>query len=107
MTWIIRLVATILMGVGFAMVLRPIAVVGDIVPIVGSLLGAGTVLAAFALTAVLAPLVVAIAWLFHRPLVSVGILVAGVAIIYGVRWPSKQRRGAQAVTGRAGLRPAT
>ena len=71
---------------------RPIAVFGDIIPIVGTVLGAGTALAAFALTAVLAPVVVAVAWLFYRPLVSIGILAAGAAIVFAVRHLASRRR---------------
>ena len=36
-------------------------------------------------TAVLAPIVVAVTWLWYRPLVSAGVLVLGFAIAYGVR----------------------
>lgn len=108
LTWILRLVGSIFMWVGFALVLRPIAVFGDIIPIVGSVLEAGTAIAALAMTAVVAPVVVAIAWFVYRPLVSVGILAVGAALVYGLRMLSRTRRAAQA-SGPAGFapRPAT
>jgi hypothetical protein len=94
LTWILRALGAIFMWVGFSLILRPIAVFGDIVPIVGTVLGAGTALASLALTAVLAPIVIAIAWLFHRPLLSLGVLVAGAAVVLAVRWLAQQRRPA-------------
>ncbi len=104
LTWIIRLVATIFMWVGFLLVLRPIAVVGDVVPLIGTILGAGTALAASAMTAVLAPLVIAIAWFFFRPIVAIAVVTGGFALVYGVRAWAEKRRAARA--GRSGPMPA-
>lgn len=95
LTWILRLIGTVLMFVGFALIFRPLAVLGDVVPIIGSILGAGTALAALVLTMVVAPLVIAFAWFFFRPLVSVAVLAAGAAIVYGLRKLAARRRAAK------------
>jgi hypothetical protein len=84
-TWVLRIVGIVVMWIGWYFVLRPIAVVGDVVPFIGSVLAAGAGIAAFLLTAALAPVVMAIAWLWYRPLLSIGLIAAGAAVAYGIR----------------------
>jgi hypothetical protein len=91
LTWVLRLVAVIVMFLGFFLIFRPLAVVADVVPLFGSILGAGVGLVALLLTAILAPVVVAIAWLWYRPLVSVAVLVVGAAVVLGVRYMASRR----------------
>lgn len=107
LTWILRFVAAICLWIGFFLVLRPIAVVGDLVPVIGTMLGAGAGIAALILTLGVAPFVIAIAWLVYRPLVGIGILVVGAGIAYGLHMLAVRRRGARpmAATG-AGPLPA-
>ena len=84
-TWILRVLGIVIMWSGWYLVLRPIAVVGDLVPFIGSVLAAGAGIAAFLLTAAMAPVVMAIAWLWYRPLLSIGLIAAGSAVADGVR----------------------
>jgi len=84
-TWIIRVVGAVVMFIGFAMILNPLVAVADVVPLIGNILGAGASLVALMATAVLAPLVIAIAWFWYRPLVGVVVLAAGAALAYGLR----------------------
>ena len=92
LTWAIRLACAIFMWMGWFLLLRPIAVAGDLVPLIGSVLAAGAGLAAFLLTVVTAPLVAAIAWLFYRPVVSLALLAAGGAIVLALRRLAARRR---------------
>jgi hypothetical protein len=57
---------------------------------------AGTGLVALLCTVAIAPLVIAIASLVYRPLLSVGILVVGAGLAYGVIWLARQRKAAKA-----------
>ena len=91
LTWILRLVGGFLTWLGFFLILRPIAVVGDLVPLIGDILGAGAGLIALLAALVLAPLVIAVAWFAVRPLVSVVVLVVGAALAYGVKRLAAQR----------------
>jgi Transmembrane protein 43 len=91
-TWLLRVLGVVCMAFGWYLMLRPIAVVGDLVPLIGSVLAAGAGLAAFLITAVMAPVVMAVAWFFYRPLVAVAVLAGGVAIAYGVRLLARNRR---------------
>ena len=40
-TWLVRLAGTFGVFLGFALVLRPLVVIGDFIPLIGSILGAG------------------------------------------------------------------
>ena len=81
LTWILRAVGTVLMLIGFAMSLSLLSILADIIPLFGSIVGAGTFLIALLCTVVLAPLIIAVAWVVYRPLVAVGAVAA--AIILG------------------------
>lgn len=96
LTWILRAVGCIVMFVGFSMIMGPLGVLADVLPILGDIVRAGTGLVAFLCTVAIAPVVIAIAWLFYRPLVSIGILAVGAGLTYGVIWLAKQRKAAKA-----------
>jgi Transmembrane protein 43 len=85
LTWVLRLVGVLVMWIGFFMILRPLVIVADVVPLIGSILGVGAGLAALVGTAVLASLIIAFAWLWYRPLISVIALAIGALLIYGVK----------------------
>lgn len=80
LTWGLRLGGWILMMIGFAMILGPFVVVADALPLMGSLVGAGAALVAFALATPLSLLTVSAAWMVHRPVLGGGLLVSGVAL---------------------------
>ncbi|WP_165585466.1 TMEM43 family protein [Roseococcus sp. SYP-B2431] len=83
LTWILRLVGVVLMFVGWALLFNPLKVLADVIPPLGAVVGFGTGALAAVLTALVAPVVIAIAWLFYRPLVGIAILAAGLALAYG------------------------
>jgi hypothetical protein len=94
-TWIIRAVGAIAMFAGFMLILSPLVVVADFVPMIGNILGAGASLVSLILTAVLAPIVIAIAWFWYRPLVGIAVLVAGGAVAYGLKHLAHRKVAAQ------------
>jgi hypothetical protein len=96
LTWAIRIVGLVMMWVAWFFIFRPIAVVGDVVPLIGSVLAAGAGLASFVITAALGPLIIAIAWFFYRPLVGLAILAGGLAVAFGVRMLGRKRRAGAA-----------
>jgi hypothetical protein len=95
-TWIIRGIGTLAMFFGWSLIWRPFVVIADFVPLFGTILGAGAGLLSLVLTAILAPVVIAIAWFWYRPLVSVIVLVCGLVAAFGVSWLAKRRRAARA-----------
>lgn len=84
MTWVLRLIGVILMLVGFNFVLRPLAVAGSVMPLLGDVIGAGTFLVALVCTVAVAPVVIALGWLWYRPLIGIGVLVVGAAATWGL-----------------------
>lgn len=84
MTWVLRLTGMIFMLIGFNLVLRPLAVAGSVIPLLGDVIGAGTFLVALVCTAAIAPIVIAFGWLWYRPLVGIGVLVVGAAATWGL-----------------------
>ena len=91
LTWVLRFVGVVAMLIGWMLLMRPLVVLADVIPFLGNVIGAGTGVIALLVTAVVAPIVIAIAWLWYRPLVSIGVLVVGFAIAYGVRMLAARR----------------
>ena len=96
MTWLLRFVGFMLMAIGLTLVLRPLAVLGDIVPFIGSLIGVGTTLVAGVCALSFSLLTISVAWLFYRPLIGVPLLLLGVAALFLLFRMARQRGKSQA-----------
>lgn len=94
LTWILRGVGFFIMFMGLVMVFKPISVFGDVIPIVGTLLGAGLAVFAGAVAAALSLVTIAISWLFYRPLVGILLLLLAGGAIAGLMYLSAQRKKA-------------
>jgi hypothetical protein len=79
------------MLVGFGLILRPLGVVGDVIPILGDIIRAGTGLVALLCTVAVAPVVIAIGWLWYRPLVGIAVLIAGGLATWGLMRLARRR----------------
>jgi hypothetical protein len=95
LTWVIRLCGVLAMWLGAYLMLRPLVVVADVVPLIGSVLGAGAGLVAMAFTAVVAAAVIALAWLWYRPLIGASVLVIGLVIGFAAHRLAGQRNAAR------------
>lgn len=82
LTWGLRFLGWLFMVIGFALVLRPLSVMADVIPFLGDLVGVGTGLVAFASASAISLVVVALAWIAYRPLVGVGILALAGGFIF-------------------------
>jgi hypothetical protein len=96
LTWGMRVGGFLLMLIGLSMVFRPLAVVADVVPIIGDLVGMGTGLVAFAIAAPLSLLTIAIAWMVYRPLLGITLVVVSVGLFFGLRSMAARRAAARA-----------
>lgn len=89
MTWILRAIGFFMMLIGLNMIFRPLVVVADVLPFLGSMVEAGVGLLSFGIAAPLALITIAIGWIAYRPLLGIGILVVaggiGFAIISKLR----------------------
>lgn len=91
-TWLLRLVGFVLIFVGLNAFFRPFVVLGDVVPFVGNLLGKGAAAVSFLLAALVAFVVIALAWIAHRPILGIALLAAAVlALVLVLR--RKKRAG--------------
>ena len=75
MSWILRLVGTLAIIMSLNIIFRPLSILGDVIPFVGSIIGALTGFVAFLLGLAWSLIVIAVAWVRFRPLIS-GILIA-------------------------------
>ncbi len=101
LTWILRGGGWLAMFLGLVLIFRPIAVLGDVVPLFGSLLGVGVGLFAFLVSAVLSLVTIAISWITVRPIIGITMLVlAGAAAFWLIKASRKKKmQGAPAAPG--------
>jgi Transmembrane protein 43 len=92
-TWALRLLGFVLMSSGIGMVLRPLAVVGDVIPFIGDVIRFGTGFVAAGIGLVLSLVTIALGWITFRPLVGLAVLaVAGLALYCFFRLARDRRR---------------
>jgi Transmembrane protein 43 len=84
MTWVLRGVGFLLMAMGIGMILKPLAILASVLPILGDIVGAGTGIIAFLLAGVMSFITIAIAWIFYRPLLGIALLLVAGGAVYGV-----------------------
>lgn len=94
LTWGLRFGGFLLMAFGFSLMLRPLAVFADVLPILGSLVGAGIGLVSFLLAGFISLMTIAIAWIFYRPLLGIALVVLAVAAVV---WLVRRTRKAPSV----------
>jgi hypothetical protein len=91
-TWLLRVGGFLLMALGLFLVLRPLAVLADVIPILGSLLGMGIGLFVAVVAASLTLVTIAVSWLFYRPLLGIALLLLAGGGIAGLIHLARQRR---------------
>jgi len=96
LTWILRAVGLILMLVGFTLIMAPLGVLADVVPLFGSIVRFGTGLIGLILTFLVGPFVMAVAWFWYRPVIAAIVMALGLALAYGVSLLAKRRAAARA-----------
>ena len=82
LTWILRGVGFVAMLIGFVCISRPLTMLFAVLPFLELMVGAGAFLVALTLAVPIALLTIAVAWIAHRPLVGVGLLVAAMAAVF-------------------------
>ncbi len=93
LAWILRLVGFIGMTFGIYLIFKPLEVVADVLPLLGTLVGVGAGLFAVISGACLTILTIALAWLSFRPLVGIPLLILVVAgFVWLIRLGLKKKR---------------
>lgn len=96
MTWLLRLGGFLLMFFGLSMLLRPFRVVADVLPFAGTVVGMGIGFVSFVVAAIISLVVIAIAWIFYRPLLGISLLVLVVGLIVWLVMRRKKTKVAMA-----------
>lgn len=99
MTWILRLIGYLFMAFGLSMVFKPISVIGDVVPFIGSMLSFGTGVFSFAVSLTLTIITIAVGWIFYRPVLGILLLLLGVGAMVGFKMMMKGKKSPRAAGG--------
>lgn len=81
LTWGIRLGGLLLMAIGLGMILKPLSVIADVIPLIGNIVGTGTGIIAFVLSLAFSMITVGVAWIVYRPVLGIGLFVLSAVLI--------------------------
>ena len=82
MAWILRVVGVILVVAGIGMIFKPLSVIADVIPLLGTIVGAGAGVVAFLLGLAWSLVVIAIAWVRFRPIAAGCLIAAALVLVY-------------------------
>lgn len=99
LTWMIRGGGFLLMWIGLGLVFKPMSVLMDVIPMLGTIVGKGIGFVSFILAAMTALIVIAVAWIVYRPLLAISLLVIVVGLVV---WLVKKHRKPVAAAAAAG-----
>lgn len=106
MLYIIRFGGTIMMIVAFGMIFAPLSAVTDIIPIVGDVVDMGTGCAAAGLGAIASFFLIALGWVFARPLIGIPMLLVAIGGLVGLIILAKKMTGDKKAAGGPAPAPA-
>jgi hypothetical protein len=98
LTWGMRAAGFFFMWIGCMLIATPLRVLADVVPFVGSLVGAGVALLSGLLASVLSLVTIAVAWIFYRPLLGIALLLLAGAGVWVITKVNGNRRTSPAST---------
>ncbi len=78
--WILRFVGFFMMFGGLSMILKPLSVVADVLPLLGDIVAIGVGFISFVVALCFSLLTIGVAWIFYRPLLGISLVVVGFAI---------------------------
>lgn len=92
MKWVLRLVGALAVILGISLLFGPISTLASFVPILGGIVGFGVFLISLLSGLSLSLIVIAIAWLFYRPLLGIILLAAAALLVILVVLFIKKRK---------------
>jgi hypothetical protein len=85
LTWIIRLGGFIGLFIGIRLLLGTLQVLAAVVPMFGRLVGGAIGILAFIIAGLVSLVTIAIAWVFYRPLLAIGLLAGAGLLLFGLK----------------------
>jgi hypothetical protein len=96
MTWILRAIGFVVMFLGIFLVFLPISVFADVIPLFGTMLGAGIGFFSFLGAAALSTITIAIAWIVVRPMLGIALLAVAIGAVVWLMKRGATRKAARA-----------
>lgn len=90
-TWLLRGLGAFLMFFGIRLLVEPLTILTDWIPFLGQIIDAGATLASVVLALAVSTITIAVAWFAARPLLSGGLVVAALGVIWLARKKKKRR----------------
>ena len=84
LAWVLRLVSLLMLVGGFSLIMKPLVILADVLPFLGSIVSFGTGFVAFLCGLSVWLIVTAIAWFATRPFMSIGLMVILLLSWYGL-----------------------
>lgn len=81
MGWLLRAAGAIIVMISISMLLNPLSVIADVIPVLGSIVGSAGGIVAFLLGLVWSMLVIAVAWIRFRPVLAFSLIGAAVVVL--------------------------
>ena len=91
LTWGLRAGGFVLLLIGFNLIMGPLSVLADIIPFLGNIVGGITFMVSMALAAGTTSFVIAMAWIYYRPIIGVPLLVVTVGSFVSLFFLGKKR----------------
>jgi hypothetical protein len=88
-TWILRFIGFLLVMLSIGSIFKPLVVVADVVPFFGNVLQAGIGVFSFVIGGGVSCIVIAIAWFYYRPILSISLIAVAVALYFLFRKKKK------------------
>lgn len=104
-TWGLRLLGVLLAIGGLKAIFGFLETILKVIPPLAGLLGLGVRLICSVVGFVWSLLVIALAWLFYRPLLGIGLLVAGAVILFAFSKKGKALIAQHVMPGKKGMKP--
>lgn len=81
MAWVLRVIGALCVILGLRMIFKPLSVIADVIPILGTIVEGGAGFVAFLLGLAWSLIVIAVAWIRFRPLWSGGLIAVAVVLL--------------------------
>ncbi|MEQ8393964.1 TMEM43 family protein [Thalassobaculum sp.] len=91
-TWGIRLGGFAAMWIGLALLFGPIKILADVLPVLGTIVGAGFAMVAGLAAVALSAVTIGLAWLAYRPLIGIGLLAVAAAAMLASAYLARRKR---------------
>lgn len=89
LTWGLRLGGFVVMFIGLSMIFNVLRTLTAVLPFLANIVGFITGVIALLISGVLSLITIALAWLFYRPLLAIGLLLVAGALLYAINFARK------------------